>query len=394
MRISYTPEQEELRRELRTYFGKLMTPERQEALMSTTGGEIGTGNVYRETVSQMGKDGWLTLNWPTEYGGQNRTPMDSLIFTDEAAVAGAPVPFLTINSVAPTIMAFGTEEQKSFYLPKIAAGDLHFAIGYSEPGAGTDLAALRTTAVRDGDDYVVNGQKMWTSLIQYADYVWLAVRTNTEAKKHRGISVLIVPTASEGFSWTPVHTMAGVGTSATYYQDVRVPASSRVGEENAGWKLVTNQLNHERVALVSAQPIFLALNQVREWAQNTKDVHGNRLIDSEWVQLNLARVLAKVEYLKLINWELASAKSGTLNPADASAAKVFGTELATEAYRLLMEILGPSATLRQDSHGALLRGRVERMHRAALILTFGGGTNEIQRDIIGMVALGLPRVNR
>ncbi|MGY4709598.1 acyl-CoA dehydrogenase [Mycolicibacterium sp. CBM1] len=394
MRISYTPEQEELRRELRTYFGKLMTPERQEALMSTSGGEIGTGNVYRETVAQMGKDGWLTLNWPTEYGGQARDPMDSLIFTDEAAIAGAPVPFLTINSVAPTIMAFGTDEQKKFYLPKIAAGDLHFAIGYSEPGAGTDLAALRTTAVRDGDDYVVNGQKMWTSLIQYADYVWLAVRTNSEAKKHRGISVLIVPTSSDGFSWTPVHTMAGVGTSATYYQDVRVPASSLVGEENGGWKLVTNQLNHERVALVSAQPIFLALNQVREWAQNTKDAHGNRLIDSEWVQLNLARVLAKAEYLKLINWELASAKSGTLSPADASAAKVFGTELATEAYRLLMEILGPSATLRQDSPGALLRGRVERMHRAALILTFGGGTNEIQRDIIGMVALGLPRVNR
>lgn len=394
MRISYTPEQEELRRELRSYFGKLMTPERLEALTSTSGGEIGTGNIYRETVSQMGKDGWLTLNWPTEYGGQGRDPMDSLIFTDEAAIAGAPVPFLTINSVAPTIMSFGTEEQKKFYLPKIAAGDLHFAIGYSEPGAGTDLAGLRTAAVLDGDDYVVNGQKMWTSLIQYADYVWLAVRTNPEAKKHRGISVLIVPTTAEGFSWTPVHTMAGVGTSATYYQDVRVPVSSRVGEENGGWKLVTNQLNHERVALVSAQPIFLALNQVREWAQNTKDAHGKRLIDSEWVQLNLARVLAKGEYLKLINWELASAKSGTLNPADASAAKVFGTELATEAYRLLMEILGPSATLRQDSHGALLRGRVERMHRAALILTFGGGTNEIQRDIIGMVALGLPRVNR
>ena len=394
MRISYTPEQEELRRELRSYFGKLMTPERQEALSSTSGGEIGTGNVYRDTVSQMGKDGWLTLNWPEEYGGQNRDPMDSLIFTDEAAIAGAPVPFLTINSVAPTIMAFGTEEQKKFYLPKIASGDLHFSIGYSEPGAGTDLAALRTTAVRDGDDYVINGQKMWTSLIQYADYIWLAVRTNPEAKKHRGISVLIVPTAADGFSWTPVHTMAGVSTSATYYQDVRVPVSNRVGEEDGGWKLVTNQLNHERVALVSAQPIFLALNQVREWAQNTKDAHGNRLIDSEWVQLNLARVHAKAEYLKLINWELASAKNGTLSMADASAAKVFGTELATEAYRLLMEILGPSATLRQDSPGALLRGRVERMHRAALILTFGGGTNEIQRDIIGMAALGLPRVNR
>lgn len=391
MRITYTPEQEELRRELRAYFGRLMTPERQEALTSTAGGEIGVGNVYRETVSQMGRDGWLALGWPTEYGGQARSTMDQLIFTDEAAIAGAPVPFLTINSVAPTIMAYGTDEQKAFYLPKIAAGDIHFSIGYSEPEAGTDLANLRTSAVRDGDDYVINGQKMWTSLIQYADYVWLAARTNTEAKKHRGISVLIVPTSAEGFSWTPVHTMAGPGTSATYYSDVRVPVTNRVGEENGGWKLVTNQLNHERVALVSAQPIFTALTQVREWAQHTKDARGERLIDSEWVQLNLARVHAKAEYLKLINWELASAQAASPSPADASAAKVFGTELATEAYRLLMEILGPSATLRQDSPGALLRGRVERMHRAALILTFGGGTNEVQRDIIGMVALGLPR---
>lgn len=390
MRISYTPEQEQLQRELRSYFSTLMTPERSEALMAV-GGEYGTGNAYRETVAQMGRDGWLALGWPKEYGGQARSTMDQLIFTDEAAIAGAPVPFLTINSVAPTIMAFGTEEQKKFYLPKIANGDLHFSIGYSEPEAGTDLANLRTSATRDGDDYVINGQKMWTSLIQYADYVWLAVRTNAEAKKHRGISMLIVPTSAEGFSWTPVRTMAGTTTSATYYQDVRVPVGNRVGEENGGWKLVTNQLNHERVALVSAQPLFIALTLVREWAQNTKDARGNRLIDSEWVQLNLARVHAKAEYLKLINWELASSEDEAPSPADASAAKVFGTELATEAYRLLMEILGPSATLRQDSHGALLRGRLERMHRSSLILTFGGGTNEVQRDIIGMTALGLPR---
>jgi len=393
MRIGYSPEQEELRRELRSYFAQLMTPERVDAL-SSVDGEVGSGNVYRDTVAQMGKDGWLTLSWPKEFGGQGRPPMDGLIFSDEAAIAGAPVPFLTINSVAPTIMAFGTDEQKKFYLPKIALGELHFSIGYSEPGAGTDLAALRTTAVRDGDDYVVNGQKMWTSLIQYADYVWLAVRTNPEAKKHRGISMLIVPTDVDGFSWTPVHTMAGVDTSATYYQDVRVPVTNLVGDENAGWKLVTNQLNHERVALVSAQPIFVALGAVREWAQNTKDIHGSRLIDSEWVQLNLARVHAKAEVLKLINWELASSDDASPSPADASAAKVFGTELATEAYRLLMEVLGSAATVRQDSPGALLRGRVERMHRACLILTFGGGTNEIQRDIIGMVALGLPRANR
>jgi alkylation response protein AidB-like acyl-CoA dehydrogenase len=393
MQISYTPEQEKLRRELRSYFAGLITPERREALSSTSG-EYGTGNVYRETVAQMGRDGWLALGWPKEHGGHARSAMEQLIFTDEAAIAGAPVPFLTINSVAPTIMAFGTDEQKKFYLPKIASGELHFSIGYSEPEAGTDLAALRTTAVRDGDDYVVNGQKMWTSLIAYADYVWLAVRTDPEAKKHRGISMLIVPTAAEGFSWTPVHTMAGPDTSATFYSDVRVPVDNRVGEENAGWKLVTNQLNHERVALVSAQPIFVALDEVREWAQNTKDTGGARIIDSEWVQLNLARVHAKAEVLKLINWELASSDEAAPSPADASAAKVFGTELATEAYRLLMEVLGTAATLRQDSPGTLLHGRVERMHRACLILTFGGGTNEVQRDIISMVALGLPRANR
>lgn len=181
MHIAYTQEQTALQEELRTYFATLITPERREALSSTSG-EYGEGTVYRDVVHQMGKDGWLALGWPEEFGGQARSAMEQLIFTDEAAIAGAPVPFLTINSVAPTIMAFGTEEQKSYFLPRIAAGELHFSIGYSEPEAGTDLASLRTTAVRDGDDYVINGQKMWTSLIQYADYVWLACRTDPEAR--------------------------------------------------------------------------------------------------------------------------------------------------------------------------------------------------------------------
>ncbi|MFM1724408.1 acyl-CoA dehydrogenase family protein [Rhodococcus sp. PAM 2766] len=391
--ITYTPQQQQLREELRSYFAKLMTPERREALAATTG-EYGEGNVYREVVQQMGQDGWLTLGWPEQYGGQERSPMEQLIFTDEAAIAGAPVPFLTINSVAPTIMHFGTPEQKAFFLPKISAGELHFSIGYSEPGAGTDLASLRTSAVKDGDDYVINGQKMWTSLIQYADYVWLACRTDPNAKKHRGISMLIVPTTAEGFSYTPVHTMAGPDTSATYYQDVRVPQSSLVGEENGGWRLVTNQLNHERVALTSAGPIMTALQEVREWAQNTKLADGRRVIDQEWVQMNLARVHAKTEYLKLMNWEIASAEDHAPGPEAASANKVFGTEFATEAYRLLMEIMGPSATIRQNSPGVQLRGRLERMHRSALILTFGGGTNEVQRDIIAMTALGQPASKR
>ena len=393
MRIAYTRQHEQLRQRLRAYFAELITPDRREAL-TTTGGEYGDGLAYKEVVRQMGADGWLALGWPEEYGGQAGSMLDQLIFTDEAAVAGAPVPFLTINTVGPTIMKYGTDPQKSFYLPKIAAGEVHFSIGYSEPEAGTDLASLRTRAVRDGDHYVINGQKMWTSLIQYADYVWLACRTDPAAGKHKGLSILIVPTDAAGFSWTPVHTMAGPSTSATYYFDVRVPAGSLVGEENRGWPLITNQLNHERVALTSAAPVQIALREVREWAQATKLPDGRRVIDQEWVQLHLARVHAKAEFLKLINWKIAWGVGQGLNPAHASATKVFGTEFAIEAYRLLMEVLGPAAYVRTGSPGALLRGRIERMHRSSLILTFGGGTNEIQRDIVAAVGLGLPPAKR
>jgi alkylation response protein AidB-like acyl-CoA dehydrogenase len=387
MRIDYTTEQQNLRDELRSYFAGLMTPQRREALAGE-GGEYGDGLAYKEIVRELGRDGWLAIGWPTEYGGQARPMLDQLIFTDEAAVAGVPVPFLTVNTVGPTIMRFGTEEQKAFYLPKIAAGELHFSIGYSEPEAGTDLASLRTRAVRDGDQYVINGQKMWTSLIEYADYVWLAVRTDPEARKHKGLSIVIVPTSTPGFSWTKVRTVAGPGTSATYYDDVRVPVSARVAEENAGWPLITNQLNHERVALTSAAPVQSALREVRRWAQETKQPDGSRVIDAEWVRLHLARVHAHAEYLKLRNWRIATTPD--LSPAEASATKVFGTELAIEACRLLMEILGAGAVVREGSPGAVLRGRIEKAHRSALILTFGGGTNEIQRDLIAATALGLP----
>jgi alkylation response protein AidB-like acyl-CoA dehydrogenase len=390
MEISYSAEHEQLRQELRSYFATLMTPERRAALQGD--GEYGDGTAYKDIVRQMGADGWLTLGWPQEYGGRGGSALDQLIFTDEAAIAGAPVPFLTINTVGPTIMRFGTPEQRAFFLPKIAAGRLHFAIGYSEPGAGTDLASLRTNAVRDGDEFVVNGQKMWTSLIQYADYVWLACRTDPDAAKHKGLSVLIVPTDSPGFSWTPVRTMSGVTTSATYYSDVRVPASAVVGELNRGWALITNQLNHERVALTSAAPIMTALHDVREWAQNTKLSDGRRVIDQEWVQLHLARVHAKVQFLRLKNWQVASGSH--VGPADASATKVFGTEFAIEAYRLLMEVVGTNAIVRPGSPAAVLHGRLERMHRSSLILTFGGGTNEVQRDIIAGVGLHLPASGR
>jgi 3-oxocholest-4-en-26-oyl-CoA dehydrogenase alpha subunit len=389
--IAYTPEQERLRAELRAYFAQLMTPDIRAELAK--GPDYGDGEAYKQVVRRLGNSGWLTMSWPAKYGGRDGTVMDQLIFTDEAAIAHVPVPFLTINTVGPTIMRFGTDEQKAKYLPKIAAGEAHFSIGYSEPEAGTDLANLRTRAVSDDNGYLINGQKMWTSLIQYADYVWLACRTDPDLPRHKGLSILIVPTDAPGFSWTPVPTLAGPVTSATYYQDVRVSHSALVGEENQGWPLITNQLNHERVALTSSAPIRATLDEVTQWARETTLPDGRRVIDQEWVRLNLARVHAKVEFLKLQNWRIASSAE-PLGPAAASATKVFGTEFALEAYRLLMEVLGDSAVIREGSPGAVLAGHVERMHRAALILTFGGGTNEVQRDIISATALRLPRAPR
>jgi len=391
--IAYNEQQEELRRELGEYFAGLMTPEIQEDLASGDG-EIGRGDVYKRVVRQMGKDGWLGIGWPKEYGGQGRSMIEQLIFTDEASKAGAPVPFLTINTVGPTIMQYGTEEQRREFLPKILAGELHFSIGYSEPDAGTDLARLQTKAIRDGDEYIVNGQKMWTSLIQYADYVWLACRTDPEAPRHKGLSMLLVPTNLPGFRWSPVPTVGGTTTSQTFYEDVHVPAANLVGPENEGWKLITNQLNRERVALCSAASVQHNLALTREWAMATKLANGRRVIDQEWVQMNLADVHAKVEFLKLINWKIAWGVDKGVSPADASATKVFGTELYIEACRKLMECFGQEAYVQRDSPGAKLKGRIERMYKGTLILTFGGGTNEIQRDIIAMVGLGMPRAPR
>jgi alkylation response protein AidB-like acyl-CoA dehydrogenase len=383
MRLAFTPEQEALAKELRVYFAELR---------DSVEGEDTKESTYTRYVRRLGADGWLGIGWPEEYGGQARGPIDQMIFVEESHWAGVPLPLLTLNSVGPTLMALGTEQQKRDFLPKILAGEMHFAIGYTEPKAGTDLASLETRAVRDGDEYVVNGQKVFTSAIEHADYVWLAVRTDPDLPKHKGLSVLLVPTDSPGFSWTPLRTMAGEFTSSTFYEDLRVPAANLVGEENQGWKLITNQLNHERVAICPASGILRSISEVRDWAQQTLLADGRRVIDQEWVRTTLARVHARTELLKLMNWRIAADRA--LGPAAASATKVFGTELALEVYQALMEIVGETSTLPEGALGVELAGRLERNYRAQTIFTFGGGANEVQRDIIAMVGLGMPRAPR
>jgi alkylation response protein AidB-like acyl-CoA dehydrogenase len=389
MYIGYTEEQQALRKELQAYYEKLLTPEIQDALQR----EHGTGPTNRAIVKQMGSDGWLGLGWPEEYGGQGRTEIEQFIFFDESMRMGAPVPMLTINTVGPQIMHNGTQEQKDFYLPKILAGEIHFCIGYSEPGAGTDLAALTTRADRDGDEYVINGQKLWTSLASDVEYCWLAVRTDQEAKKHDGLSIFIVDMKSPGIRVDPLELLSEHDINAVFFDDVRVPAENIIKGEGKGWKLITGQLNHERVTICSPGMLEGAYLNTVEWAKQALTEDGKRVIDQEWVQLNLARVYAGIDFLRLMNWKVAwAATQGSLDPADASTTKVFGTEFYLDACRLMMEVTGQRGYLKRGEAEAPINGHLETLYRSLLILTFGGGTNEIQRDLIGLFGLGLPRI--
>jgi alkylation response protein AidB-like acyl-CoA dehydrogenase len=384
--LEETSEQQALRKELRAYFERLMTPEVRAEL-----GSVGEGSpAFRRLVRQMGHDGWLGIGWPTEYGGQGRPATDQFIFFDEVQRAEAPFPFVTVNTVGPTLMRFGTDEQKARFLPGILSGDLNFAIGYTEPEAGTDLASLRTRAVRDGDEYVIDGGKVFTSGANQADYIWLACRTAPDAPKHKGISIILVPTSTEGFSWTPIVTVGSNVTTATYYNGVRVPVGNLVGAENEGWRMITNQLNHERVSLAALGGRTIQLfEDTVAWARATG------AIDVPWVQLDLARCHARLEAMRLMNWKMAvAAAEGELSAADSSAIKVYGTETHVEVYRLLLGIVGEAGYVREGSPGAVLRGQLERAGRAAQINTFGGGVNDVQRDIVAAAGLKMARQPR
>jgi 3-oxocholest-4-en-26-oyl-CoA dehydrogenase alpha subunit len=392
MKLAYSAAHEALRQELRAYYAKLLTPE----IMDEVRRSEGVGPVVRKVVLQMGADGWLGIGWPKEYGGRGLTPIEQYVFFDESMRVGAPVPMLTVNSVAPTIMQFGTEEQKQFFLPKILRGELHFAIGYTEPDAGTDLASLKTRAIRDGDEWVINGQKIYTSLATDADYIWLACRSDPEAPKHKGISMFIVPRETPGVRVVPIKNMGEMNTNQTFYDNVRIPVGNLVGKLHGGWKLITNQLNHERVTLCSAGMIEGPYEDVLAWARATRLADGRRVIDQPWVQQNLARIHARLDFLRLMNFKVAwGAEQGqAMSPAHASSIKVFGTEFYLEACRLLLEVMGAAAPLRRGSPDAVINGRIEFLLRTIHILTFGGGTNEMQRDLICLFGLGMPVMPR
>ncbi|TMR16707.1 acyl-CoA dehydrogenase [Nonomuraea turkmeniaca] len=384
MLIDLTPEQRALRDELREYFQACLTDEDRRKIAEDPFGEA-----YMEHCRRLGRDGKLGLGWPKQYGGGGYGPLEQQIFANEIARAGVPYPIITVQTVGPTLMQYGTQEQKDLFLPRILAGECHFAIGYSEPEAGTDLASLRTTAVLDGDHYVVNGQKIFTSGAHYAQYIWLAARTNPEAKKHKGITMMIASTDDPGYSWTPIVTMDGRHhTNSTYYSDVRVPVNMVVGEVDRGWDLIVNQLNHERVTLGPAGNIGQSYDRFLAWAKRTGQVHNPD------VRRALARVWAALRTNELLNWQVAANMDlGWLGAPDASATKIYGSERMQEVGRIIGDVLaryGDPA----DPETAELLERHDHGVKGAVVLTFGGGVNEVQRELIAMLGLSLPRPPR
>ncbi|WP_326947592.1 acyl-CoA dehydrogenase family protein [Amycolatopsis sp. NBC_01307] len=384
MHVELTAAQRELRTELREYFAGLISPAERQAMRRER-----HGPVFREIVRRIGRDGRLGVGWPVEYGGQGFGGIEQHLFVDEASRADVQLPSVTLQTVGPTLQQYGTDEQKAFFLPKILAGEIHFAIGYTEPEAGTDLAALRTTAVRDGDEYVVNGQKIFTTGGHDADYLWLAVRTAPDAPRHKGISILIMDTSDPGYSWTPIITCDGAHhVNATYYSDVRVPVNRLVGQENEGWRLITTQLNHERVMLGPAGRIGGLYDRVRTWAA------AHALLDLPDVRAVLADAFAVTRVNELLNWQVAaSAASAPVVVADASATKVFSSEVIQRIGRSMEELIGRHGDL-ADPDTAELAEWLDLQAKRNIVLTFGGGVSEIQRELISSIGLGLPRVPR
>jgi 3-oxo-4-pregnene-20-carboxyl-CoA dehydrogenase beta subunit len=387
MFLDLTDAQRALRDELRAYFSTLIAPAEREAMLTQR-----HGTVYRDVVRRMGRDGWLGMGWPVEYGGHGLGQIEQQIFVNEAALADVPLPAVTLQTVGPTLMEHGSQEQKDFFLPKILTGELHFAIGYTEPGAGTDLASLRTRAVLDGDHYVVNGQKIFTTGGHDADYIWLACRTDPDAPKHKGLSILIVDTSDPGYSWTPIITHDGAHhVNATYYADVRVPVARRVGEQNAGWRLITAQLNHERVMLGPAGRLGVLHQHVRDWAARQPGPDGRPVLDQPDVRRALARAGAAERVNELLNWQVAV--TDTVDIADASVTKVFGSEQAQRIGAELAEVVSRHGDLADEATAELARW-LDVQNKRNTVMTFGGGVNEVQRELIAMAGLKLPRVPR
>ena len=391
MDFRFTPEQDEWRDDVRSTIESLITAELREEM--ETADDIGPGPAQKQFMRSLGSRGLLGISWPEEYGGLGRSLMDQYIFSEEIGRFGS---FYTngtaTHMVGPTIMNVGTDEQREEWLPKMLSGEVECALGYTEPGAGTDLAGLQTRAVVDGDDYVINGQKMFTSAGHFSSHVWLLARTDTEARKHRGLSVFLVPMDSEGVSVRPLWRMDSGRTNEVFFDNVRVPRQNLIGEPNRGWYHVAMALDFERVSIGSRYTGLLRrMDRLINFA-NEHESDGRPLSRDPHVRTRFAELGMKLEVVRLFSYRTAwMIDQGIVPNYESSALKIVATDLIQEVADFGLELLGMYGQLTKSSPYTLLDGEMEQAYRSGIFLRFGGGANEVQRDIIARRGLGMPR---
>jgi 3-oxocholest-4-en-26-oyl-CoA dehydrogenase alpha subunit len=381
-----TPEQEQFKKQVRDFIQQHLTPELRDEIERE---QYSIGPLGKKFVRLMGQQGWLGIGWPRQYGGQGRGAIDQWLFLEEMDLESLPTGGLTLSSAGPALMQVGSEEQKREYLPKILTGEIEFAIGYTEPNAGSDLASLQTRATREGDSYVINGQKIYTSAAHHSTHIWLLARTDPKAPKHRGLSVFIVPIDAPGVTIRPLATMGSERSNEVFFEDVRIPAGNLVGEENRGWYYITMALDLER--LIPHARTQRQLEDLIEYAKQTV-VDGRPLSKHPQVRLVLARLAVEVEVLRLSSvrsaWMIERGQSPNV---EASMLKIFISELSQHIAVAAQNIMGPYATLRAVDRLTPIRGRLERLYRGFPMYKFAGGTNEVMRNIIAQRGLGMPR---
>jgi alkylation response protein AidB-like acyl-CoA dehydrogenase len=378
----------EVREFLRENVTDALRAEIAEHNLEHPGGEVAA---FR---AKLGAKGWFGLNWPAEYGGLGLGPVYMHLLMTEFEYWGAPGPDLTVTSIAPMIMRHGTEQNKREFLPLIARGEMTCALGYSEPDAGTDLASLRTKAVRDGDEWVINGSKIWNSGAQRSTHEWLCVRTDPQAQRHRGISVIVVPVDSPGIRIRPLIAWSGYRTNEVFFDDVRVPVTNLIGEENRGWSYITGALDLERGALTNAGDLRRALDELQVLARMPRR-DGTVPIDNAGFRRRLAQAEADVEVAGLMGYEASSLLSdGVIPTVEVSVEKVFSSELRQRIADLGIDLLGAEGLLVHRNPEAPAGGRFEKLYRFAPLMRFGGGTNEVLRDVIAQRGNGMPSYGR
>jgi len=382
---------EAFRNEVRDWLARHWTPERRAAHLKKPFKEHGWDPDFSRL---MGRDGWIGVGWPRKFGGQGRGPTEQIAFVTEMANVGAPVQAHSTGEsiVAQALFLHGSPEQQAEWLPAIKRGERTFALGYSEPEAGSDLAALRTRAVRDGDHFVVNGQKLWSTGGDKAEYIWLAVRTDPEAKKHAGISVLMVDLRSPGVTLRPSLALYGKTFSAQFYDNVRVPAANLVGAPNNGWKVITDALAAERVMIGGTRMagIERAFDRLTDYLK-TAVVGGKALRNDPVIRDRIGALAADIEVARqfqMRNCRLI--EQGRVPLHEAAMGKVFSSELQERLGQAALDILGTGGLLSEDAGGAPV-GEMEQVLRHSIMGMIGGGTNEIQRNVIAQRGLDLPR---